>query len=88
MQLAEPLESGDWCEFCNNKLAVTYTADDPPVAACQECATEYSAAMAKYEDEMAEVAGLHFGPSRAQRRKAERHSRRLNNDGSRKRGTR
>jgi hypothetical protein len=82
IRIAEPLASGDWCVFCENKLAYMHTADG--VAACLECGEQFLEAMKKYEDEMAEIAGLHFGPNRSQRRRAERHARRLHNDGSRR----
>lgn len=70
---------GDWCEFCNEKLSIGENADG--VAACADCARELLEAKAKYEAEMAEVAGLHVGPNRKQRR-AMRRASLLRNDGS------
>jgi len=67
-----------WCEFCNEKLSIGPNVDGSE--ACADCAAELIAAHAKYEAEMAEVAGLHFGPSRAQRRQM-RRKHRLHNDG-------
>jgi hypothetical protein len=73
------LPAAPWCEFCNEKLSIGPSADG--TEACADCAAELVAAHAKYEAEMAEVAGLHFGPSRAQRR-AFRRKQLLRNDGS------
>jgi hypothetical protein len=71
-------EVAPWCEFCNEKLSIGPSANGSE--ACGDCAAELVAAHAKYEAEMAEVAGLHVGPSRAQRR-AFRRGLRLHNDG-------
>ena len=74
-EIAEPLPGGEWCEFCENKLAVMWTADDPPVAACATCAAEAVAALQSYEDDEFELkdylSGFIAGPfwdSRAHRR--------------------
>ena len=72
-------EALPWCEFCNTKPSVGPSADG--TYACGDCAEGLLAAHAKYEAEMAEVLGLHVGPSRKQRRAA-RRKQRLHNDGS------
>lgn len=70
---------GGWCAFCQEKPSIGRNADGQP--ACEDCAKQLIEAQKKYEAEMAEVAGLHVGPNRKQRRAAMRQLKRRN-DGS------